>query len=101
MKKIIIALSAVLAFTGTQSLAQGLDFGNTDYYGTQKQSQSRKYNPDYQQDAWGSHTKQKNLYKDSDGDGVPNYLDYNDRNPNIQHKGQNRYIKQPNIYKNW
>ncbi|WP_457601090.1 hypothetical protein [Hydrogenivirga sp.] len=36
-------------------------------------------------DAWGnSYKNYDNMWKDSDGDGVINYYDYNDRNPNVQ-----------------
>ena len=37
----------------------------------------------YTQDAYGGWTRNDNLYKDSDGDGVNNYNDRNDRNSNI------------------
>lgn len=40
-------------------------------------------------DVWGNSYKHRdNLYKDTDGDGVINKYDYNDRNPNIQRKRQ-------------
>jgi hypothetical protein len=40
-------------------------------------------------DAWGnSYKHQENLYKDTDHDGVINLYDYNDRNPNVQYRGQ-------------
>jgi len=50
--------------------------------------EQRKNNPSYQQDNYGSYTKQENLFKDNDRDGVPNRSDYNDNNPNIQRQGQ-------------
>lgn len=35
-------------------------------------------------DSWGNPYKyQENLWKDTDRDGVPNYYDYRDRDPNI------------------
>jgi hypothetical protein len=42
-------------------------------------SQDSNYSPD----AYGHLTRNDNLYKDSDGDGVSNYNDRNDRNSNI------------------
>ncbi len=45
-----------------------------------------------QKDVWGNSYKIKsNLDKDSDGDGVSNRFDYNDRNKNIQRKGDVDY----------
>jgi len=36
-------------------------------------------------DYWGnSYKNYDNMWKDSDGDGVLNYYDYNDRDPNVQ-----------------
>lgn len=37
-------------------------------------------NGNYTQDAYGHSTRNDNLYKDSDGDGVVNYYDRSDRN---------------------
>lgn len=43
-------------------------------------------------DYWGnSYKTPNNFYKDTDKDGVPNYLDYNDRNRNIQTPYQKDY----------
>ncbi len=40
-------------------------------------------------DFWGNRYKYyENLWKDSDGDGVINYFDYNDRDPYIQNPYQ-------------
>lgn len=40
-----------------------------------------------------SYKNEQTLDKDSDGDGVSNRYDYNDRNKNIQFKGQVDYTK--------
>lgn len=48
----------------------------------------RQNNPNYQQDNYGNYTKRDNMYRDSDGDGVSNRYDYNDRNPNVQRQNQ-------------
>jgi len=77
MKKLLI-IAAVLALSTT---ASAWEYNNP--YGEQ-----RKNNPSYQQDNYGSYTKQENLFKDNDRDGVPNRSDYNDNNPNIQRRGQ-------------
>lgn len=37
-------------------------------------------NDQWGNDAWGHRTKVKNYYNDSDGDGVVNFYDRNDRN---------------------
>ena len=37
---------------------------------------------EYGNDAHGSLTRRDNFYKDTDGDGVSNYYDRNDRNSN-------------------
>lgn len=43
-------------------------------------------------DYWGnSYKSPDNFNKDTDKDGVPNYLDYNDRNRNIQTPYQKDY----------
>lgn len=86
MKNTLIALSAILIFSATQSFAQ-----DNNYYGYGQQQEQRRDNPNYQQDSWGNYTKRENLYKDTDRDGVPNRYDYNDRNPNIQRRGQIDY----------
>ena len=45
-----------------------------------------------QKDAWGNSYKiNSNLDKDSDGDGISNRYDYNDRNPRIQRRGDVDY----------
>lgn len=45
-------------------------------------------------DVWGNSYKYKdNLDKDTDGDGVSNRFDYNDRNKNVQRKGQYDFTK--------
>ncbi len=55
------------------------------------------YNKRPYEDSWGNNYKNyNNLYKDTDKDGVPNYLDYNDRNRNIQNPYQtNRGYNNP------
>lgn len=43
-------------------------------------------------DYWGnSYKSYDNMWKDKDRDGVPNYYDYNDRNPNVQTPYQRDY----------
>ena len=62
-----------------------------------------KNNSQYQQDKYGHHTRQNNMFKDSDGDGVINKYDYNDNNRNIQtpsygNRQNNPYAPQNNPY---
>lgn len=85
MKKLIITTSVILVLSAAQSFADGWN------YNTNQQNQQRTNNYNYQQDNYGHYTKRENLYKDSDGDGVVNKYDYNDRNPNIQRQGQRDY----------
>lgn len=45
-------------------------------------------------DIWGNtYKKSANLDKDSDGDGVINRYDYNDRNKNVQYDWQKDYSR--------
>jgi hypothetical protein len=90
MKNALIVLSAILVLSAVQSFAQENNYGYPTYG---QQPEQRKNNPNYQQDNYGNYTKQENLYKDTDRDGVPNHYDYNDRNPNIQQRGQKDYSK--------
>jgi len=85
MKKPLITATVILALSAAQSFAGSWDFN------TNQQHEKRTNNYNYQQDNYGHHTKRDNLYKDSDGDGVTNKYDYNDRNPNIQRQGQRDY----------
>ncbi|WP_297452602.1 hypothetical protein [Persephonella sp.] len=51
----------------------------------------RGYSKPYK-DYWGnSYKSYDNMWRDDDGDGVSNYYDYNDRNPNIQYPYQRGY----------
>lgn len=51
-------------------------------------------------DNWNNPYKHyDNLWKDTDKDGIPNYYDYNDRNPNIQNPYQRDYSDPYNSYK--
>lgn len=86
MKPALIAAAVIVALSSAQSFADNLNYG----YGDQ-QRERRQNNYNYQQDNWGNYTKRDNMYKDSDGDGVSNRYDYNDRNPNIQRRGQTDY----------
>ncbi len=52
---------------------------------------TRKNNPEYSQDSHGSYTKNQNMWKDQDRDGVSNYYDRNDRNPNITNQPNSNY----------
>ncbi len=55
-------------------------------YGYDSYSSKRPY-----KDYWGNSYKHyNNLWKDSDRDGVINYYDYNDKNPNVQTPYQKR-----------
>lgn len=73
----LLIMLAVISIMGT---AEAWQYG-------QRQYQPRPY-----EDAWGNNYQYpQNLYKDTDKDGVPNYLDYNDRNPNIQNPYQQPY----------
>ena len=40
-----------------------------------------RHNGNYTQDDFGHYTRNDNLYKDSDGDGIANIHDRSDRNP--------------------
>ena len=65
---IIILLSGV---------ASAWDLYYDSYFGSR--SGSRPY-----KDYWGnSYKNYNNMWRDSDGDGIINYYDYNDRNPNV------------------
>lgn len=62
-----------------------------------------KSNPNYQQDQYGHRTRNDNMYKDSDGDGVINKYDYNDQNSRVQtpsygNRQNNSYAPQNNPY---
>jgi len=75
MRKFLLAISLA-------SLSFALDFGGWDSWG-----EKRPY-----KDYWGnSYKNYENMWKDSDGDGIINYYDYNDRNPNIWHPSQKKY----------
>lgn len=55
-----------------------------------------------QKDVWGnSYKMESNLDKDSDGDGVTNRYDYNDRNPNIQQKGEVDFSQPKRYFKDY
>lgn len=85
MKKLLTTAAVILALSVVQSFADGWN------YNTNQQHEQRRNNYNYQQDNYGNYTKKENLYKDSDGDGVANKYDYNDRNPNVQRRGQTGY----------
>ena len=73
MRKVITVISLLLA---TIVFA-----GDLFYYSPLYRSNSgtRPY-----KDAWGNSYKYyENMWKDTDGDGIINYYDYNDRDPNI------------------
>jgi len=60
------------------------------------------YNIRPYKDYWGNSYKYyENLWKDSDRDGVINYFDYNDRNPNIQTPYQYKYYLPKSLYRNY
>ncbi|ADC89779.1 hypothetical protein Thal_1147 [Thermocrinis albus DSM 14484] len=66
MKTIFLSLILLM---GVVSISVAGDWGNMRPY----------------KDIWGNSYKYpENLYKDTDGDGVINMYDYNDRNPRIQ-----------------
>lgn len=92
MKKLITTAAVILALPAVQSFADGYNYG----YNNNHQHEQRRNNSSYQQDNYGNYTKRDNLYKDSDGDGVANKYDYNDRNPNVQRRGQTDYSSQYN-----
>lgn len=46
-------------------------------------AQYSQYGDTWGSDAWGHRTKEKNYWKDRDGDGVPNYYDRRDDNKYI------------------
>lgn len=77
--KRLLTVVAILAITTT---AAAWEYNNP--YGTNQ----RKNNYNYQQDNYCNYTKQENLYRDSDHDGVVNRYDYNDNNPSVQRRGQ-------------
>ena len=82
MKTAVIAL--VLLLTAAQAFAWENQYKN---------------NPQYQQDKYGHHTKQNNMFKDADGDGVINKYDYNDNNRNVQRpQNHNPYSQGNNPY---
>jgi hypothetical protein len=87
MKKLLTVTAIAVAMSAGHALANGWDYNNN----TSQPREQRQGNYNYQQDNWGNYTKRDNLYKDSDNDGVSNRYDYNDRNPNIQRKGQTDY----------
>lgn len=87
MKKLLTTAVVILILSAAQSFADGWNHG----YSTNQQHEQRRNNYNYQQDNYGNYTKRDNLYKDSDGDGVINKYDYNDRNPNVQRRGQTDY----------
>jgi len=85
MKKLLTTAAAILALSAAQSFADSWG------YNFNQQHEHRRNNYNYQQDNYGHYTKRDNLYKDSDNDGVINKYDYNDRNSNIQRRGQTDY----------
>lgn len=55
-----------------------------------------------QKDVWGNSYKMKsNLDQDTDRDGVSNRFDYNDRNPNIQNKGDVDFSQPKRYFKDY
>ncbi len=50
-------------------------------------------------DFWGnSYKNYNNMWRDDDGDGILNYYDYNDRNPNIQTPYQKFHYRRKNSW---
>lgn len=73
MKKMIVvllALAVLCAFT-------------TPAFAYEKGSHPSQDTSTYGHDAYGGLTRNDNMNKDSDGDGVSNYNDRNDRNSNV------------------
>ena len=65
----LILFSAMVVFAGDLFYYQSL----------RSNSGPRPY-----KDSWGnSYKNYDNMWKDSDGDGIINYYDYNDRNPDV------------------
>ena len=69
---------SITLFIPLKVLADGLYFKNSG-------RTYRFYKPRPYKDVWGNrYSNPSNLWRDLDGDGLPGYLDYNDRNPYIQ-----------------
>lgn len=78
MNKMILATVGLLILTTTAQAEEWRLDGET---------RRRPY-----KDAWGnSYSNPSNLYKDTDRDGVINYYDSNDRNPNVSTPRQRNY----------
>lgn len=103
MKRLIVMFAVIIVgFLYMVSFVEAWDrsFPNTQPYRYWDRSlyDTQPYNTRPYRDSWGNRYKHyQNLWKDSDGDGVINYFDYNDRNPYIQNPYQ-RYFSPKRRY---
>ena len=90
MKRLIVMFAVIIV--GFLYMVSFVEAWDRSLYDTQP------YNTRPYRDSWGNRYKHyQNLWKDSDGDGVINYFDYNDRNPYIQNPYQ-RYFSPKRRY---